>query len=332
MITHCNNCEFYNRPNAPFCLDCGKEDFAYKYVLTKKRKFSFVQTLVLAIFITALITALRYYFTPPGKFDSLQSYFVFTIAFALVAGAIFARAIAVFVSDEEAKTDRTPEFIRSVKGRITLSFLEDEIADQIRILTEENTELLALFQPFDEDEKIEFVETNDSDEKIAELVTVNIALRNMQYKEIFLIGLESDVLYYHENLNDLDENEMDDGDKVVEGSLEELQDWKETLELGEENGYFDIYELAGKGFLKRVEQTQKFCETVREELIIKCDSLQHGVKFVQPQTDYSSGGQLLADQEIGRILTDYQPTFDILITEYKRLKSEDEIGRNLLNE
>ena len=322
MLRQCDNCEFYNQTDAPFCLDCGKRGFAQKYQPEKGRNFSFRQTFVLTVVLTAIITAFRYFLLPPGKFDDLQSYFVFTIVAAFVASAIFAQTILSFFSGDETAPDKPRKLIRSTNGEMTLCFIEDEIADKVRILNEEHNELLALFQPFDEDDNIEFVETNKTDEKLAELVEAKLALHSIQYKEVCLIRVENDVLYYHENLQNLDENELEDGEVIVEGSLAELEDWAETPELPEQNSYFDIFDEMDEKFVERIERTQKFCETVRGELAVKRDSIGRGTKSLPQQTS----PEKFADFKIERILTDYQTAFDILEIEYDRLKSENTNG------
>lgn len=67
---------------------------------------------------------------------------------------------------------------------------------------------------------------------------------------------------------------------------------------------------------------------MRGELTGKRDSIQRGVKSFPKQNLVES----FADFKIESILTDYQTTFDVLEIEYNRLRSENEISRDLLNQ
>ena len=320
----CLNCEFYNQPDAPFCLDCGALDFTEEVAfgeeepLFRLHSIPFVLTSTLAVLIITVVVTLSD--NPDDLFSNSAKALIFALlgSFAI---ATFYKSAKNIMSD--IARDKKKAALANV---LTLRLIEDEINYKVHLFIEENTDLINLFAPVDEeDEKdgIEYVETNETEKRLYETVEVRLGLYQMQLNEIDLIRLEGEIFYCRETPNDFVE-EADDS-AAIEDLFESLKDLENSYDLDENNGYLNLFSAKEEIFLEKVETARKLCESVRDELIKKKDALRGQTQYLPQPTAFSGKqeftNQQLADYDIKRILNDYSRTFGELESEYNRLKS-----------
>ncbi len=321
-VMRCVNCEFYNRADAPYCLDCGETDFTDSSLPAKgKDDFSQMVSLKFVFISTAIIGLIVTFMTLTQDLGDLYQNLFFAVTFGFMISLLISMTVTS-LKNFIFRRDKRRREIASI-SKVTLNSISGELIYNIHLLTQENSELINLFSPVEEDEKgeIEYVETNETDKRLFENVEVQLALCQMQLNEIELIRLEGELLYYRENLNELINAETVEDEETIEELLQEFEYLEENTVFNEDNHYLDLFLSKEEIFLKKVETARKLCEKARDELIEKQKSPHLENEFTQHRTDLAADNQEFADFHIKNILDDYSKEFNELESESVRLKS-----------
>ena len=323
----CLNCEFYNQPNAPYCLDCGETDFTNPALFGEaKEDYSEIVSLKFVFISTAVIVLAAVSITLMNDPEELRPNFFFALTFGLIA-SVLVSVVKISSKNFIARRDKRRREMAST-NKITLNLAADEINYKLQLLTQENRELIDLFAPVYEDsegdeaaDKIEYVETDETDKRLFETVELQLALCQMQFCEINLIREKAEILYFLETLNNPVEPETVEDEETIEDLLQEFEYLWEEYNLDENNSYSDLYLSRQDVLFKKIDSAQKQCERVRDEIIEKRAARQRGLSYFPSQTILPSGEQIFGEYDVKRILSDYSSTFSELESEYKRLKS-----------
>ncbi len=322
----CLSCEFYNQPDALSCLDCGEVDFVNPKLFGEEKedtsqlismKFVFTAT-------AAVVLAVVFIMLTTGDEVSRTSLF-FAISFGLLISVLISM---LMMNSKEYKTrrDRRRRNIATIE-QVTLSSIANEVDYKMQLLTRENRELIDLFAPVyedDEADKIEYVETNETDKLLFETVEIQLDLCKMQSDEIELIRIESEILYHRKTLNDVVEPAVAEDEETIEDLFQELQYLQDSYEYDENNSYIDVLLPRQDMFFKKIDSAQKKCKEVSDEITEKQTARQRGLNYFSRQRPgFSSGDQQFADFNIKHILADYNGAFAELESEYQRLKAAD---------
>ena len=167
-----------------------------------------------------------------------------------------------------------------------------------------------------------------------EIVTSQLARYELQKRKIELVRLQNGISPYVSGFQNLNESETNQGLAKIEDARQEIDKTRWNLTLDGENDLPERVLPEKEQFLAQLEETEESCEKLREALL----SLEaaRALQNIQPidenlqLTEAKDVAQATESFNIETTLTDFSESFEALEREYKRLQTENEVEKKLL--
>ena len=324
MLEKCRKCRYYVSNFEKVCPNCGRKNpsSTFKKTILMKWKIPAAFGLMLA----SLITLLSIIFLPenfPRNFQNLSQIFLISFVFSTVA--LYLLSKNKFEKDFQQYTE-SPLSDLDKKEKI--------IKRRISDLTNRSRKIDAVLDKIKETDTMQLQETRKKLLSAREIVSSQCARYELQSRKIEIARLQSNISPFLENLHRLNEFETESGLTAIEDTKGEVEKIRQSL-----TNYYAIefpkaVQPEKEIFLSQLEETNTSCEKLREALLSK--QAANALRGISPieENIYQPGSKEIAHAvetfNIQSTLTDFSESFEELENEYRRLRAESEINKNIL--
>ena len=317
MLTKCVNCEFYVRQTDECCLNCG---FYKPAIPAEKPESNFLRILVFVLPFSLIFLALLYL----DKELVLMDY-----VFSLAASFPFA-----FITDYTFEKRKIDKKFKNRKNGTTnnLEYKEKIIGKRISELHPRGQKIDSVLDKIKQNDTLQLQDVRQKLLSARQIVIGQIARYELQENKIKLARLQNGVSPFVNNLQRLNEPETENGLSAIEYAKYETGKMRQSLTNDYATEFPKEFEFEKQSFLKQAEETEESYDKLREALLSRqATRALEGISTMNlPRSEEIA--HAVETFNIQTTLTDFSESFDELEREYKRLKSENEIDRNLLNE
>ena len=321
MLTKCVNCGFYIRKDDEFCLNCGIQKPANPLYHSN---FSLQRFVKIDVFLCVLFFLFSFVF-----FDHKFSFDSFLLALAV--STTLALLFESIISDIKAQKRQIE---RASENPDALYTKEKIIEKRVSELDGRGRQIAAVLDKIKITDGQNLQQVREKLLSAREIVFSQFARYELQKHKIELVRLQNSVTPYLFGLHGLNEPETEHGLAAVENTKQKIDKIRQntTLHGGAE---FPERVLPEKEiFLSQLEETEESCEKLREVLLSR--QATRALRDIQPideNLNLPGAKDLVHTAEsfnIQTTLTDFSESFEELESEYRRLKTEDEVGEKLL--
>ena len=335
MLTKCVNCDFNIRKTENFCPNCGLEE--------PTKEFSELPKYVFPLLKISESNFLRLLFTLIFTF-----FLLFVIADFDVSGILYLRDYILILSVLSGFGFYF--FTFSLLRKWCVKKLNpkrrknaENFSSQIKIVKKRISELDNRVTAIDK--ILDTINRNSSSQlqevrkrliPAREIVIGQMARYELQENKINLARLQNSVAPFVFGIHRLNETETENGLTAIENTKNEVEKMRQNLTNDYARDFPKAVEFEKESFLKQIEETEISCAKVREAILSRqATRALEGISPIEENLKMPNSKEISRAVETFNIettLTDFSESFEELEREYKRLKSEDEVSRNLLNE
>lgn len=325
MFSECLKCRYNLSPHEERCPNCGRKNPAntFRKTTLEKWKTPSIFGFIFSILITSLFFLIL--IENPPK-DYLLLILIFIISFFLSTIVIF-----LLVKDRFEI-----EYQQFVENPLTdLDNKEKIIKRRIAELAKRLKQIDLVLDRIKQNDTPQLQETRKKLLSAREIVTGQYARYELQAKKIEIARLQNNVLPFLNNLHRLNEFETENGLITIENTKHEVEKIKQNLTLFYAIEFPKAVQPEKENFLNQLAETTNSCDKLREALLSKqAASALRGISPIEENINTPSSKEIAHAVETFNIqstLTDFSESFEELETEYRRLRSDNDIGRKLLN-
>lgn len=336
MLTRCVNCSFYIQKDIKFCPNCGLKDPAADlpdHIHLSRFITHTSQTHISKILFGILLAFIFLFVLADFAISDIFFLRDYILAMAFFAGML----LSYFLSPLIKKIYLHNMESRIIKTKNNLIEKEKVITTRIAELKSREENIETILRRIGKDASPKLLETKEQLLSARQLIMSQFLRYELQKKKIELVRMQNSVspfLYQNHHLTF----------EEVEQGLQSLDLYKDKLwRFRQEYTRHDAYDFPDKikplkeQFLLQISETDASFEKLRESLLAKQATF--AFRDLKPARENLSGSvdtaELIRESEVFNIqisITDFSDSFEELEREYQRLKAEDEISRNLLND
>ena len=283
---------------------------------------------IYGVFFSGLITLISFillFVNPDSNYWSLIP--IFLISFFLLTAAVY-----LMIKDRfEIEYQQFPENPLS-----ELDNKEKTIKRRISELTKRSKQIDLVLDRIKQNDTPQLQETRKKLLSAREIVTGQYARYELQAKKIEIARLQNSVLPFLNNLHRLNEFETENGLMTIENTKHEVEKIRQNLTLFYAIEFPKAVQPEKENFLNQLEETEDSCDSLREALLSKqAARALRGISPIEENINAPSSKEIAHAVETFNIqstLTDFSESFEELENEYRRLRAENDVGKNLLAE
>jgi hypothetical protein len=326
MFSECSKCRYNLSPHEKRCPNCGRKNPAstFRKTTLEKWKTPSIFGFIFSIIITSL-SFLILIENPPKDYPLLIlvfiiSFFLSTIMIYLLAKDRFKIEYQQYVENPLTDLDRKEKII---KRRIS------ELAKRLK-------QIDLVLDRIKQNDTPQLQETRKKLLLAREIVTGQYARYELQAKKIEIARLQNTVLPFLDNLHRLNEFETENGLITIENTKSEVEKIRQNLTNFYAIEFPKAVQTEKNNFLTQLAETKDSCDKLREALLSK--QAAHALRGISPigENINAQNSKEIAHAvetfNIQSTLTDFSESFEELENEYRRLRSENDVGKKLLNE
>lgn len=316
MLTKCVNCDFFVSESDLICPNCGLSEPKIK-LGKNKHSSGDVNYLYAGIAAFAIACLYGFLFQTALLSDIVAIFLILLVIFAII---IFA------YSEKQYEKESLRRFSDS-------GFLAKKKIIQKRLLElnnrQENIKTVLSKIKLTDSANLQSVRSKLL--KAQEIVSSQFARYELQAKKIELVRLQNNLAPYLADWKNLDEFQTENGLVTIENTKQEIEKIKQVWATDE----FSENVLTEKeNFFEQLSETVNSSERLREALLSRqaVRALQ-SVSTIEENLKLPNADLIVHAAETFNIqttLTDFSESFDELEREYQRLKAEENINQNLL--
>lgn len=320
MFTKCVNCGFHISNFEKICPNCGLKNPTNTF---RRTTLQFLQTsLLFSFFFSILITLFASLLLSKPSIAG-----IFSVSFVVLSFIIY-----VFIKE---KYTVKPQFYKSP----FLSELDEKekiINRRAAELAERGKKIDAVLDKIKDTDSRQLLDVRGKLFAAREIVVSQFARYELQKQKIELVRLQNDVSIYLSGLHRLDDFETENGLLTIETTKTEIERIRQNLIRYDAIEFSERVLPDKENFLSQLAETVKSCDKLREAILSRqaARALQ-GVSPIEENLKLPVSRDLTHASDTFNIqttLTDFSESFEELEREYRRLRAESEVSRDILDE
>lgn len=326
MLTKCLTCGYFVSHFEKLCPNCGRKNPGSRFERITMQKWKTPSSYGLAF--SGLITLMCFILFSENPFSNYSSLIpIFLISFFLSTVAVYLMIKERF----EKEYQHYPENPLSDLDR-----KEKVIKRRISDLLKRAKQIDVVLSRIKQNDTPHLQETRIKLLSAREIVTGQYARYELQAKKIEIARLQNNVSPFLNNLPRLNEFETENGLITIENTKHEVEKIRQNLTLFYAIEFPKAIQPEKDSFLNQLKETEDSCDKLREALLSKqaARALQ-GISPIEENINAPSSKEIAHAVETFNIqstLTDFSESFEELENEYRRLRTENDVSKNLLME